>query len=197
MEAEQVVEKILSEAKVQAQQIKAEGRKKCSEQQAELDQQMDSYKKETEVLAQKAGRDKKAHLLAAARMDISKQFLAEKRRLLDVVLEQACSQVQALPEKEYTQFWASLLVKAVETGKEEVIVDKNETRLDQSFIKQVNRQLGPGYHGNLRLAVEKQDIGGGFILRNDKIKNNVSLRVLMAQARSELEIELAKDLFQN
>jgi len=197
MEAEQVVEKILSEAKAQAEQIKAEGQKKRNAQQAELNEQLDTYKKETELLAQKAASDKKAHLLAAARMEISKQFLAEKRRLLEEVFEQARRQVQSLADSEYAQFWTALLLKAVQTGKEAVIVDKNETRLDQSFIKQVNRQLGPGYQGNLRLADEKEGIGGGFVLRNEKIKNNVSLRVLIEQARSELEIELAKELFQN
>ena len=195
MDAEQVVQKILSEAKAQAEQIKAEGQKKCNAEQARLNEQLDTYKTDTDALAKKAASDKKAHLLAAARMEISKEFLAEKQRILREVFEQARSRVGSLPDSEYAQFWSSLLVKAVETGKEEVIVDKNETRLDQSFIKQVNRRLSPGYQGNLRLASEKEDIGGGFVLRNEKIKNNVSLRVLLEQARSKLEIELAKDLF--
>ncbi|HUV40956.1 MAG TPA: V-type ATP synthase subunit E family protein [Sedimentisphaerales bacterium] len=195
MEAQQVIEKILSEAKDQAQQVNAEGQKKRSAQHAELDQELDSYKKETDALAQKAAADKKAHLLAAARMEISKQFLAEKRRLLHEVFEQARRSVEGLADSEYVHFWTALILKAVQTGKEEVIVDKNETRLDQEFIKQVNRQLGPGYQGNLRLADKKEDIGGGFVLRNDKIKNNLSLKVLLEQARSKLEIDLAKDLF--
>jgi hypothetical protein len=42
------------------------------------------------------------------------------------------------------------------------------------------------------LAREKQDLGGGFILRRGKIKNNVSFEVLLTQARKELEIDLAK-----
>ncbi|MHC4338465.1 MAG: V-type ATP synthase subunit E, partial [Planctomycetota bacterium] len=85
----------------------------------------------------------------------------------------------------------------VETGDEEVIVDNNETRINQNFIKQINRKLGTGYKGNLRLASEKQSLGGGFVLRRGKIKNNVSFEVLLAQARKELEIELAKELFEN
>jgi len=85
--------------------------------------------------------------------------------------------------------------ETVETGDEEVIIDNNETQIDQRFIEQVNRKLGPGYKGNLRLSDERQNIGGGFILKRGKIKNNVSLQVLLTQARKELEIELAKELF--
>jgi vacuolar-type H+-ATPase subunit E/Vma4 len=47
------------------------------------------------------------------------------------------------------------------------------------------------------LADEKQDLGAGFILRRGKIKTNVSLDVLLERARKELEIELAKELFEN
>jgi vacuolar-type H+-ATPase subunit E/Vma4 len=45
------------------------------------------------------------------------------------------------------------------------------------------------------LSDERQDLGGGFILRRGKIKTNVSFEVLLDQARKELEIELAKELF--
>ncbi len=57
--------------------------------------------------------------------------------------------------------------------------------------------MGPGYKGNLRLSEQRQNLGGGFILRRGRIKNNVSLEILLAQARKELEIELAKELFEN
>jgi vacuolar-type H+-ATPase subunit E/Vma4 len=87
--------------------------------------------------------------------------------------------------------------EAVESGDEEVIIDEEEKRIDHEFIKQVNRRLGCGYKGNLRLADERGDIGGGFVLRRGRIKNNFTFKVLLARARKELEIELAKELFGN
>jgi V/A-type H+-transporting ATPase subunit E len=88
-----------------------------------------------------------------------------------------------------------LMLQAVETGDEEIIIGKDEKRIDQKFIKNVNRELGPGFKGNLRLANETQNLTAGFILKRGKIKNNVSLNVLLQRARKELEIELAKKLF--
>ena len=197
MEAEQVVEKILADAKAEAEKIKSEAQEKENAEKAKLDEQLSNYKKQTDIIAQKAGEDKKAHLLATARMDVAKDYLAEKRKILDEVFAQARQKLQNLPDGEYCKLMTKLMLKAVETGDEEVIVDNNEKRIDQKFIKHINRELEPGYKGNLRLADVRQNIGGGFILRRDKIKNNVSIEVLLAQARKELEIELAKELFEN
>ena len=157
---------------------------------------MQDYKKQTEALAQKAAQDKKLHLLASARMDIAREFLAEKRKILDEVFSQARAQLLNLPDDDYRRLCSKLMHAAVETGDEEVIVDRNERRIDQEFIKQINRELGPGYKGNLRLSDERRNIGAGFILRRGKIKNNVSLEVLLDRARKNLEIELAKELFE-
>jgi V/A-type H+-transporting ATPase subunit E len=195
MEAEQVTQKILADANAEAEKIKKEADEKQAAEQAGFDGRLNEYNKQTEALAQKAAKDKKLHLLASARMDIAKEFLAEKRKILDELFERARQQLQSLPDDDYRSLCSKLMQAAVETGDEEVIVDKNETRIDQDFIKQINRELGPGYKGNLRLSDQRQNLGGGFILRRAKIKNNVSLEVLLTLARKELEIELAKDLF--
>ncbi len=195
MEAEQVVEKILADAKAEADKIKKQADDQEAAEQAKLAEQLDEYKKQTEILAQKAGEDEKSHILAAARMDIAKEYLAEKRKILDEVFEQARRQLQNLPDGEYRALIKKLILDAVETGDEEVVVDTNEGRIDQEFIKEINRELGPDYKNNLRLSDERQDLGAGFILKRGKIKTNVSMEVLLGQARKELEIELAKELF--
>jgi len=195
MEAEQVVEKILSDARAEAEKIKNQAQEKEAAEQAKLDEQLAEYKKQTEILAQNAAKTKELHLLSAARMEIAKEFLTEKRKILDEVFARARKLLLNLPDKEYRHLITNLMLKAVETGDEEVIVDKNEKRIDQELINQVNKQLPSNGKGHLRLSDQRQDLGGGFILRRGKIKNNVSFEVLLAQARRDLEIELAKELF--
>ncbi|MHC4622902.1 MAG: V-type ATP synthase subunit E [Planctomycetota bacterium] len=195
MEAGQVTEKILADANAEAEKIRKEAEEKQADEQGRFDEQLREYKSQTQALAKRAAQDRKLHILASARMDIAKEFLAEKRKILDEVFDQARGRLQNLPDDDYRRLCSKLMQAAVETGDEEVIVDKNEKRIDQDFIKQINRELGPGYKGNLRLSRQKQDLGGGFILKRGKIKNNVSLEVLLALARKELEIELAKELF--
>jgi V/A-type H+-transporting ATPase subunit E len=195
MGVEEVVEKILADAKAEAEKIKKQADQKESAEKEKLALQLDEYGKQTQAIAEKAGKDKKSHLLAAARMQIAKDLLTEKRKILDEIFARAKNKLQKLPDQEYKKIMTKLMLNTVETGDEEVIVDKNETRIDHSFIKDINRKLGPGYKGNLRLSEQKADLGAGFILKRGKIKNNVSIEVLLAKARKELEIELAKELF--
>jgi len=197
MEAKQVVDKILADAKAEAEKIKKQTKANEAAEQAKLNEQLDEYKKQTEILAKKAGEDEQSHILAAARMDIAKQLLAEKRKILDEVFEQARQQLQNLPEQQYRKLCTKLLLEAVETGDEEVIVDKNEQRINEELIHQVNQQLSSKGKGNLKLSDLRQDIGAGFILKRGQIKTNVSLDVLLEQARKELEIDLAKELFED
>jgi len=197
MEAEQVTEKILADAKAEVDKIKSEAEKIQAQEKAKLNEELAEYKKQTEVLAQKAAKDKYAHLLATARMDLAKQFLTEKRKILDDLFWQARQKLINLPDKDYRTFMTKLMLDTVETGDEEVIIDNKEKRIDHEFIKQLNRRLGPGFKGNLKLSSEKANIGGGFILKRGKIKNNLSFEVLLARARRELEIELSKLLFES
>jgi len=197
MDAEQVVEKILADAKDEAEKIKKQADEKEAAEQAKLNEQLDEYGKETKALADRLGNEKKLHLLAAARMDIAKEFLTEKSKILDEVFDQARQNLQNLPDEQYRELIRNLMLEAVETGDEEVILDKNDKRIDEKFIRQINQKLGPGRKGSLKLSKERQQLGAGFILKRGKIKNNVSLDVLLASARKNLEIELAKELFEN
>ncbi len=195
MGAEEVIEKILADAKAEAQKIKQQADDKEAAEQTKLDEQLDEYNKQTQALAEKRASDEKLHILATARMDTAKQLLAEKRKILDEVFKQAQNRLKKLPDTESHKLMTKLMLEAVETGDEEVIVDKNETRIDNEFISQINKQLGSDSKGRLKLSTERQDLGVGFILKRGKIKVNVSIEVLLNQARRELETELAKELF--
>lgn len=207
MNAENVIAKILADANSEAEKIRIQAQEKQAAEQAKLDEQLRQFQKQTDALAQKAAEEEKSHLLAAARMQIAKELLIEKRKILDEVCEQARRQLLNLPDDQYRRFMADLMVSAVETGNEEVVVDKNENRIDQELINQVNQRLAgdPRFRGdglapaeaggNLRLSDQRLELAGGFILRRGKIRTNVSFEVLLSQARKELEIELAKGLF--
>ena len=194
MDAENVIAKILADAGTEAEKIKRPAQEKQSAEQAKLDEQLAQYQRQTDALAEKAAEDERSHLLAAARMQIAKELLTEKRRILEEVFARARQQLLNLPDHQYRRLIADLMVSAVETGNEEVVVDKNEKRIDQELVNQVNQRLAGG---NLRLSEQGQELGGGFILRRGKIRTNVSFEVLLSQARKELEIELAKELFES
>jgi len=196
MDAQKVIEKILSDAGAEAQKIGQEAREKQAGEQAGLEQQLGDYRAQTKALAEKAGKDEKSHILAAARMQIAKEYLAEKRKILDEVFEQAHRRVQGLPDGEYRQLMVHLMLTAVETGEQEVVIGNKEGRIDDSLLQEVNDKLAASGKGNLKLSQQRQNFAGGFILKRGKIKTNVSIDVLLDRARKELEIELAGRLFE-
>ena len=195
MNAEQVVEKILSEARAEAEQIKAAAAEKCAAAEVELNSELADYEKQTQGLAEQAAEDKKARMLATANMEIKKEYLAAKVTLLDEVFGKVRERIKGLSDSEYENLIASLMIKAVESGDEQVIVGAREERIDHSLIKQINRKLGPGYKGNLSLSGERANIGAGFILKRGKIQVNVSIDVLLTEARDKFEMELIEELF--
>jgi vacuolar-type H+-ATPase subunit E/Vma4 len=195
MEAEQVVEKILSEANKEAQAIDGQSQQQLTHEQQKLEQELQEYKEQSAELAEKAAKDKKEHMLSATRMDIAKQKLAEKRNILNEVFVQAREKFKEMSNQEYVEIISKLMLGVVETGDEEIITDPKESGINYKLIKEINRQLGTGYKGNLKLSDEKENIEAGFILRRGNIKNNVSLDVLISQAKNEMEIELGKFLF--
>lgn len=197
MDAEQVVNKIVADAKAQADKITSEAKAKDEAARQKLSAELADFQKQTTEIAKSKAGDKKSRILAAARMDISREMLAGKREQLDEVFVKAAEQIQNMDTAEYQELMAKLMTKAVETGDEEVIVDTNETRIDQDLLNRVNEQLGSEYKKNLTLCGQRQNIGSGFIMSKGKIKINVSLKILMKQAREELEIVLAKELFED
>jgi V/A-type H+-transporting ATPase subunit E len=195
MDTEQVVEKILSEAQAEADKIKSEARDKAAAQEAELAAKLKNFRKETKTLAQKAAQEKTRRMLAAARMDTRKELLSCKVALLNEVFDKAREKIKELPEKQYHEFVESLMHKAIESGDEEVVIGAEDSRFSNGLIKSINRKLGPGFKGNLQLANDTADIDGGFILRRGNIQVNVSVGVLLAEAKEQMEIELAAELF--
>ncbi len=195
MEAEQVIAKILSDAKAEADKIIQEAKAKAAEEKTRADAELNDYRQQAEALSQQAAEDEKSHILAAARMDAAKEYLAEKTRILDTVFARAQQRVAELPDDEYRTLMARLMVEAAETGEEEVVIGKDESRIDKKLVDEVNSKLAGDKKRGLKLAGERHDLPGGFILRRGKIKTNVTPPVLLEQARNDQVIDLAKTLF--
>ena len=195
MNAKEVVDKILAEAHAEADVIRDEAQREVSEESARFDAQIGTFKEETESLCAAAAAERKSRILAASRMEMKKAYAQVKGRLLDAVFAKAKDLITSLPDEEYEDFISELMVKAAESGDEEVVIGRSETRIDQHLVKKVNRQLGLGFKGNLRMASDRADIGSGFILRRGKVQVNVSAEVLIAQGREALEVELSAELF--
>lgn len=195
MEAQQVIDKIMADARAEAEKIKKQAAEAQAAEQAKFDEELAEFERETQAMAQKAAEDERSHLLAGARMQAAREYLAEKAGILDEVFAQVGKKVDELPEADYRELMAKLMVEAVETGDEQVVAGTNESRVDDKLVADVNQRLEGQGKGNLTLAEDRHGLRGGFVLRRGRIRTNVSIDVLVAQARNDLVMELARDLF--
>lgn len=195
MQAEQVIDKILSDARAQAETIKKQAEQREADETAKLNEDLAKFEQETKAMAEKAAADERSQRLAVARMEAAKEYVTAKAALLDEVFTQARQQTAKLPDDQYRELMTRLMAEASETGEEKVLPGKNDARIDAKLVADANARLKE--KGKLTLASEKGNVSTGFLLQRGKVRTNVSVDVLVGQARKDLEIEVAKNLFSN
>ena len=192
MSANEVIEKILTEAEAQAEQVKKQADEKASQERQKLQAELDSFNDQTAQLANKTAEEVKSQVLAQARMETAKKSLQTRNELLEQTFSAAAEKIKNMNANEYQQLMEKLILSSVSTGDEELIIDKNEKRIDAAFVERLNAKLGKG---KLKLSDSKADIGAGFILQKGKVRINGSLKVLLETAKEKLQTELAAELF--
>jgi len=197
MSAEKIIEKILSDARAEAQRTLEGARAQAAQihehAQSEAQHQRDLILAQAREEAQSRRRAQLAAAAAAARNAV----LEAKRAILERVFEQAAAKLTAMPVSEYKSWLLRLLLDAVETGEEEVILSSSDRQtMGEALIREANAQLAKhGKKGALKLSVETRDMGKGFVLKGVNSETNVTLKALLRRAQEELELEVAQMLF--
>jgi V/A-type H+-transporting ATPase subunit E len=197
MSAEKIIEKILNDARAEAQRVLESAQAQAAQihEQAEREAQ-----RQRELIVAQARQEahsrRRAHL-AAATAAARNAVLAAKRALIERAFKQAAERIAAMPAGEYKSWLLRLIVHAAETGDEEVILSPADRQiLGEAFIREANAQLAQhGKRGALRLSPETRDIGRGFVLKGKGSEMNVTVATLLRRAQDELEIEVAQMLF--
>ena len=139
-----------------------------------------------EIERRKAEHDadnEKRSIVLARRLELRKELLSAKQKIIDDALQKAFEKMTKMPEKEYQSFLEKLM-KETAAGGEEVLCKKE----DQSLLEKVIKSSGK----KVTLSKETREISGGFILKNGKIETNVSLETLFETKRNDLEQEVGK-----
>lgn len=193
MAEEKVSRKILEDAKKRAKELKeeVETRIRDIEEQARIEVNQIEERAKAEAL--EGANHEKERLMALAKLELRKSLLGAKRTMIDEAFEKAVTQLNSLKKVDYQGFVKKLLLRAVETGDEEVVVSSEEDVIDQEFLDGVNRELGD--KGGLKLSEERREMRGGFVLSRGRVEVKATFDALVDGLRDELEMEVAKILF--
>ena len=197
MAIEDILRKIRSEAEAKADEIihNAENErenilKKAEEEAALLKEKL--LKEGKDSAAQERKRE-----ITMTNLEAKKNILAIKQKLIEEAFERALNSLYSFPAEEYRNAIKKMLISAVVSGEEEIIVSvADKEKLTSVFIAEVNEALKKkGKKGNLRLSSEERNIRGGFILRDGRKEINLSFDSLIEEKRDELEESLIGIIF--
>lgn len=155
--------------------------------------QMESETAELRERSRRAAAEREERLVSAAQMEARKTALAARQEMVDKAYALALEKLCSLPEEQYIQTVAALLVQAAPDGKGEVIFSKEQReRVGTAAVALANSRLGDG---NLTVSAQTRPLKGGFILSNGRVEVNCSFDTLVRLQRTETAGEVAKRLF--
>ena len=191
---EKITQRILEDARREAEDIAAQARQKADEIARQYARQAEQEAQAILTRGEKAAAERLERLESAAGMERSKMLLAAKQQVLgeafDLALEKLCS----LPEEEYIALLTNLALKAARSGKEQLIFSAvDRARVGKQAVMAVNERLGE--QGKLTLSEQTRNIRGGFIMSDGDVEVNCAFETLVRMQRETLEKEVADVLF--
>ncbi len=194
---EKITDRIISEARADADAARAEAEAKAAqiladyEEQAKAvyDSRLESGKQEAAAAA-----DRKVR---AANLQSRKDVLSTKQDMIEQAYAMAKKAILRMPEDQYVDFLAEKAAKASVSGTEQIqLSEMDRANIGEKLIKAVNDKLAAqGKNAGITLADETAKIMGGLFLKDKDISVNCSVDSLLSIARESLDVKVAKVLF--
>ena len=181
-DAQAEIDRILADARTQADQIAQRYR-----------DQADAEAQSLAARSEKAAAEREERLVSVAQMEARKVALAAKQEMVEQVYRRALEKLRTMPQEQYTDVLAALLVQASATGTEEAIFSpEDRDKAGKDAVAKANGQLPKG---KLTVSRETRNIAGGFILKDNNVEVNCTFDTLVRLQRAETAGAVAKKLF--
>ena len=179
-EAQEEIKGILSKAESEVVRLKEDTKNKVDETKKLYSERFE--KERPEILRRRE---------IVANLDVARIQLGKKQTLIGKSFDDALTLLAGMPSDRYLGFVSNLLKKAVETGKEVMLVGGGENKITQDWLNEYNNQNNT----QLTLSNDRLPISGGFILKNDRIDTNCSFDMLVKWIRDDIETDVVTKLF--
>ena len=188
MSKEAIVERILADAKAEAEETLREAQEKANKITSAAAARAKEQAQESQQACEKACEAIRAGREAAARLDAQKILLREKRRVIDTLYARALDSMLALDKKSTLDLTEKLLKKYAQNG-DEIAFSCDYPCVEEASKLPVIREK------NLTVQKTQVKIAGGFYLYGKQSDTDLSYPALLLADRQENEGELARKLF--
>ena len=197
MTIKDINEKIISDARIQADKIVTQAEDNANNIIKKSEKEADNIKN---IILGKNNQEaslKKSKILTEANLEARKTILLEKQKIMEGAFNKALESILKLDDKDYRNFIKRLILDNIEKGDETIfIASSDKNKISKDFIEGINKKLETkGKKGELKLSTSYLPIKGGVIIGSGKVRKNISLELLLKKVREESEIEIGKYLF--
>jgi V/A-type H+-transporting ATPase subunit E len=192
MAVEDILKKIEADAEEEALAILGRAHSEAEAIATEARKRADAQRKKLESASKQRADEERNRIVTLARLEARREVLTEKQRLIDRVFEETRARVLKMARDDYQRLMETFMMSVAEPGECEVIVDPDESRIDQAFLDRVSAAVSGC---SLRLSDERRAMGGGFVLKSGRVETNCTLDTILGDARERLETDVAEALF--
>jgi len=187
MPTQKVTEKILQDAKGEAQEILTKYQTEASGITRDYEERMAKKKKEIEHAVEERKKIEIMRARSQHRLDLNKKLTQHKRKLIKVTIDQAVKQL--IEHEEYLDFLKALIEKSGEKNGELLLSKTDAKRYGEDLKKFADK-----HELNLKITSD-DEIRGGIILHREKMNHIGSLDIILELLSDELAIVVSKELF--
>lgn len=189
---DKIIQRIEADAKMEVERILSAAQDQAAEITELYQGRADAEAAELAARNEKNAAEREDRLVSSAQMEVRKTTLAAKQQMLEKAYALALDKLCSMPDAQYIETVAELLVQAAPKGTGKVIfAPEEQARIGAAAVALANEKLG----GQLTVAEETRPIRGGFILADDKVEVNCSFDTLVCLQKNETAGAVAKILF--
>ena len=189
---EKITRLIESEAQAEIDAILAKAREEAAAISARYQSQAEAESSDLDARNKRAAAEREERLVSVAQMESRKVTLRVKQEMVEKAYDLALEKLCSMPEDQYIEVLAILMLQASATGKEEVILSaEDRSRVGAAAVEKANRSAGK----QLVLSDETRPIQGGFIMVDGDVEINCAFETLVRLQREKMEKEVAQVLF--
>lgn len=216
---EKITRRISADAQSQIDRALADARAEAEKISAKYKAQADAEAADLAAKNAKAAAEREERLVSMAQMEARKVQLAAKQEMVEKAYAMALEKLCAMPEEQYVEVLADLLVQASSTGREEAVFSPaDRERVGRAAVARANERMakpageqpkGGSVVGallskvtaraknasSLTLSEETRAIRGGFILKDENVEVNCTFDTLVRLQKAETAGAVAKKLF--
>jgi len=187
MATRQVTDKILEDAKKEAQEILEHYKKEAARVQKQYDEKIAEEKARIDAEAEVAKKTEYMRLVSQKNLEFRKDVVAEKRKHIVKIVEDA---IRNLPE--HKQYFSFLTVMIKNSGEKtgELCIGKGDLKRYERKLKKFLEENSYDFK-----VVHDDTIRGGVLIKKEKIVYHGSLDLISELLRDELTIAVSNKLF--